>query len=74
YDSPYKNVSNTNLISTNQYMKELMQDENGSYYSIKIVTDDNGSPTMAGGKQFRVYTDGRISPRIGMTNNFQMIK
>lgn len=74
YDSPDKNASNTNLISTNEYMKDLMQDENGSYYSINIVTDDNGSPTMAGGKQFRVYTDGRISQRIGMTNNFQMIK
>ncbi|HFD1758790.1 TPA: DUF4767 domain-containing protein [Enterococcus hirae] len=74
YDSPDKNASNTNLISTNEYMKDLMQDENGSYYSINIVTDDNGNTTMAGGKQFRVYTDGRISQRIGMTNNFQMIK
>lgn len=55
-------------------MKDLMQDENGSYYPINIVTDDNGNPTMAGGKQFRVYTDGRISQRIGMTNNYQMIK
>lgn len=55
-------------------MKDLMQDENGSYYSINIVTDDDGNTTMAGGKQFRVYTDGRISQRIGMTNNFQMTR
>lgn len=74
YDSPDKNASNTNLISTNEYMKDPMQDENGSYYSINIVTDDDGNTTMAGGKQFRVYTDGRISQRIGMTNNYQMIK
>ncbi|RRQ85978.1 DUF4767 domain-containing protein [Enterococcus faecium] len=74
YDSPDKNASNTNLTSTNEYMKDLMQDDNGNYYSINIVTDDNASPVTVGGKQFRVYTDGRISQRVGMTNNFQMIK
>ncbi|RXW34047.1 DUF4767 domain-containing protein [Enterococcus faecium] len=74
YESPDKNEANTNIIESTQYRKDLMQDENGEFYPVDISTDDNGNTVMNGGKQFRVYTDGRISQRIGMTNNFQMIK
>ncbi|EGP4699173.1 MULTISPECIES: DUF4767 domain-containing protein [Enterococcus] len=74
YESPDKNEANTNIIESTQYRKDLMQDENGEFYPVDISTDDIGNTVMNGGKQFRVYTDGRISQRIGMTNNFQMIK
>ncbi len=74
YESPDKNEANTNIIESTQYRKDLMQDENGEFYPVDISTDDIGNTVMNGGKQFRVYTDGRISQRVGMTNNFQMIK
>lgn len=75
YDTPDKNESNTNLISVNEYTKNLMQDENGrSYYSVNIVTDDDANMVMNGGKQFIVYTDGSISQRVGSSNNYQTIK
>lgn len=74
YESPDKNEANTNIIESTQYRKDLMQDENGEFYPVDISTDDIGNMVMNGRKQFRVYTDGRISQRIGMTNNYQMIK
>ncbi|HFD6898087.1 TPA: DUF4767 domain-containing protein, partial [Enterococcus faecium] len=67
YESPDKNEANTNIIESTQYRKDLMQDENGEFYPVDISTDDIGNTVMNGGKQFRVYTDGRISQRIGMT-------
>lgn len=75
YDTPDKNEATTNIIESTQYMTDMEQDENGSYYPVVISTDDGlGTTTMNGGKQFKVYTDGRISQRIGMTNNSQIIK
>ncbi|EMF0375177.1 DUF4767 domain-containing protein, partial [Enterococcus faecium] len=61
YESPDKNEANTNIIESTQYRKDLMQDENGEFYPVDISTDDIGNTVMNGGKQFRVYTDGRIS-------------
>ncbi|RHH69032.1 MULTISPECIES: DUF4767 domain-containing protein [Vagococcus] len=66
YATQEKNASNIEVISVNENNKEQHQDGNGNFYTLVIQTDDNDGSTTGGGKQFRVYTDGRIYQRAGM--------
>lgn len=66
YATQEKNASNIEVISVNENNKEQHHDGNGNFYTLVIQTDDNDGSTTGGGKQFRVYTDGRIYQRAGM--------
>lgn len=66
YATQEKNASNIEVISVNENNKEQHQDSNGNYYSVVINTNDDDGSVTGGGKQFRVYTDGKIFQRAGM--------
>lgn len=72
YNLAEKNADNIEVISTNEDLGTMRTDDQGSFYDVVIDTDDNAGTATLGGKQFRVYTDGRILQRVEMHEFYQI--
>ncbi|MBO1305544.1 hypothetical protein JZO70_05195 [Enterococcus sp. 669A] len=72
---PDKNENTTAIHEINRQNQELRSDATGEFYSIPIMTDDgeNDGSITQGGKQFRVYTNGKIDQRAGMHEFFEIV-
>lgn len=68
-----ENADTIEIISVNVNDQELKTDDQGSYYSVVINTNDDDGSVTGGGKQFRVYTNGMIKQRAGMHDFYTIL-